>query len=636
MVGVMGNYIKSIDGLRAVAILLVLFFHAGFEWASGGFIGVDVFFVISGFLITRNIAKLLTDENWSFSKFYARRIARLLPALFTTIIVSYIAAYFILSPDDFARTGRSGIYAALSSSNIFFWIEAGYFDQSAHTKPFLHTWSLGVEEQFYLIWPLFMVGMYKWRGISGLIPGMAVLGIVSLAFATFINGSNPSAVFYLMPFRIYQFAIGGLIALGLTLKPGAMRSVVGFLAIASLIIISFFVTGDGNPLWRSAVAPAVAAGAFIWASETKAINTVFASYPLVWLGQRSYSVYLVHWPIIVLWSMATDYQLTGAERWIAIGLSIVAGATLYKLVETPFRFRNSMTEKRRGNSLMGAGALLIMVMFAGAHIWGFKGFTGRVPSELVAAASDVEALRGERGKLFRQFPCSHWKDGAITDYRFNRCAKPPDQRPAYFLIGDSFGDGVGAALRMAYADNYFGQYTVPGCVTALNNKRPNNNRPWCRKFMEHAFTVAEDSDDFTGIVFAADWRAKQHGDLNELIKWANNQGRRAIVFGYRIRFEERVATIAMSARSIQDAEIKAQARINTRNHDDVNNLSSRLRGDYVFVDMKKLQCPEDSCPIFTPDGDLIYFDKHHFTAKGVAWIAQRLQQEYPNLLENAS
>lgn len=150
---VAGRYITSIDGMRAVAVIAVLLFHVDFDWAAGGFTGVDVFFVISGFLITRNIIHEVESGTWSFGKFYLRRATRLFPALFATIAFALIAAWWILSPADLERVGQASMMSVLSVGNIFFWMESGYFDANSATKPLLHTWSLAVEEQFYLVWP---------------------------------------------------------------------------------------------------------------------------------------------------------------------------------------------------------------------------------------------------------------------------------------------------------------------------------------------------------------------------------------------------------------------------------------------------------------------------------------------------
>ena len=316
------RYFEAIDGLRAIAVLLVLFFHAGFSFAKGGFVGVDVFFVISGFLITGMIARDIERDHWSFGRFYLRRIARLTPALLATVIATLTVGYFILSPEDLARLGRTGSYAAVSGSNFFFWLESSYFDQASSSKPLLHTWSLGVEEQFYLVWPALVFLLAKAGGRKAIAIGLAGLGAVSLIAALYGSGKNPGAVFFLMPFRIHQFALGGLIALMLQLKTGRTQSYTGIAAILLLIVSGNLASGDSGPYLLNAVLPAIAAALFIWSSEAKVIKTVFASPPMRWLGKRSYSIYLVHWPLMVMWPLATDFELSATEGVIAILFSV--------------------------------------------------------------------------------------------------------------------------------------------------------------------------------------------------------------------------------------------------------------------------------------------------------------------------
>ena len=197
------DYVDAIDGLRAFAVLVVLFFHAGFGWAKGGFIGVDVFFVISGFLITGQTIKAVESGTWSTRKFYGRRAQRILPTLFVTVLGTLVAGFFILSAADLANLAKSAIAAALFVPNIHFWLESGYLDQAAATKPLLHTWSLGVEEQFYLLWPFVMIELAR-LGRTNLIIGCSILGLISLAAAYLIHPVDSTAVFFLSPYRVFS------------------------------------------------------------------------------------------------------------------------------------------------------------------------------------------------------------------------------------------------------------------------------------------------------------------------------------------------------------------------------------------------------------------------------------------------
>ena len=223
------EYRREIEGLRAIAVLCVVFYHLGFPAIKGGFIGVDVFFVISGFLITRMLTKQIEKSGRiDLFGFYVGRVRRLFPALFVTIVISFIAGFFIMGPSDFARFSGAAVHSLLWVSNFFFWAESGYFDATAATKPALHTWSLSVEEQFYLFWPFLLLFAYRFRSAAAATIIVAGIGALSLlgnylmflpAAETVQKLGNPlrhflenpaSSIFFLMPFRIFEFAIGAV------------------------------------------------------------------------------------------------------------------------------------------------------------------------------------------------------------------------------------------------------------------------------------------------------------------------------------------------------------------------------------------------------------------------------------------
>jgi len=205
------KYRPDIDGLRAIAVLLVLFFHLDVTGFSAGWLGVDVFFILSGFLVTSIISVKIGQETFSFKDFYIRRIRRLFPALFATVFLTFIAGAFILVPADFQALSKSALGAVFSISNMVFWSEAGYWDQASHLKPLLHTWSLSVEEQFYLVWPalIFLCGGTRSKKTLLILAGLGILSyLAGIAFRDSI-----SAVFYIFVFRIFEFAAGGVLGL---------------------------------------------------------------------------------------------------------------------------------------------------------------------------------------------------------------------------------------------------------------------------------------------------------------------------------------------------------------------------------------------------------------------------------------
>lgn len=629
------KYFEAIDGLRAVAVLLVLLFHAGFGFAKGGFVGVDVFFVISGFLITGLIARDIERGQWSFSRFYLRRIARLTPALLATVAATLIAGYFILTPEDLARLGGTGSYAAVSGANFFFWLESGYFDQGSSSKPLLHTWSLGVEEQFYLIWPALVFMLAKIGGRKAVAWGLAALGAVSLCAAFYFNGKTPGAVFFLMPFRIHQFALGGLIALLLTLRPGRLQSVGGLTSFLLLIAAGNLASGEGGAYWLNAFLPALAAALFIWSSETPPVKAVFASAPMRWLGKRSYSIYLVHWPIMVLWPLATDFELSKTEGAFSILISIVLGALLYSLVEKPFRFTPEKNEQARGRSLAATAALLVGVLFAGAHFWGLDGLPGRMNPEFNKFAS-MKHEWDRRQKKLRMGVCNITKAAPISVFDEKTCANPPGDRPAYMIIGDSYGADAYLFLNEAYPDIYFGQLTLPGCVLGgPSTMKYNEKLKWCEKFYKRAYVVAR-RNGFDGVVFASSWPAERAPLLDELLRWSAANGLDIILMSDRTRFKERVPAIVTSSLNRTQAERRAVAAEIGMFEILAARMEKNYGGKAKIINMRKLLCEVNGCPIFDGKNELLYLDASHISIAGAEYAARRMREQHPDLFSSVT
>ncbi|HEY8062220.1 MAG TPA: acyltransferase, partial [Gemmatimonadales bacterium] len=308
-----GGYRPDIDGLRAIAVLSVLFYHVGFASFAGGWVGVDVFFVISGFLITRLIKLQVEAGTFRFGTFYLRRARRLLPALLVTSALSAIAATTLLSPRLLQEFGGSVVFTSLSLANWFFFRQSNYFDTSAISKPLLHTWSLGVEEQFYLVWPAFIVvalAIWPKRRTPWLI---LCAGAVSLAAATWFN-AHRSAVFYLTPFRAFEFAIGGLVVwLPKRKAPSNVWMETGLATGLALIVAAVAGLGTGSYSGLAVVTPCIGAGLVIHCGTARVGGALLRNPLAVGIGLISYSLYLVHWPIVVFlhYQRHEDFSVSG-------------------------------------------------------------------------------------------------------------------------------------------------------------------------------------------------------------------------------------------------------------------------------------------------------------------------------------
>ena len=376
------TYLVEIDGLRAIAVLAVILFHFDFS-IDGGFVGVDVFFVISGFLISTILLKELNSASFSLLGFYMRRVRRLAPALIAMSLGTVIAAWFIVLPDDFARLGSALVSQPLFLSNFYHWRNTDYFSPSKESFPLLHTWSLAVEEQFYLFFPIALVLIHRCcRQRLWLIA--VVLFLVSMSLGIWTTSRFPKTAFYLLPFRAWELILGMMVAMmdQIRFKPIQNRiywsyelgSILGMLAIA-VSIFSFRPTMDFPGF--IALIPCGGTALFIGcnSSQLTRSGSLLASYPIALLGRMSYSLYLVHWPVLVLYQYWHFDESGWKQRTFLLGLTLLLGTLSYLWVETPFR-RKKICDKEKNLMAFVVCASLVMV-FAGFAIRRNNGFEGR-------------------------------------------------------------------------------------------------------------------------------------------------------------------------------------------------------------------------------------------------------------------
>ncbi len=345
------KYRPEIDGLRAFAVLPVILFHMGNEWIPGGFIGVDVFFVISGFLITKIILKESEQNTFSLTQFWLRRVRRIIPALITMILVTSVVGLWVLYKPDLYNLGRQGIASAFSVANIYFWRTAGdYWGFTAENSPLLHTWTLSVEEQFYLFFPLMLVLVLKFYKHK-LVPLFGSLVLASLLLFVYGTHNHPSATFYLLPTRAWELGIGCVLAMMdfhnrsqiynlLKVRAGGILSVLGFLA----IIFSYILIDGSDGVSAFLVMPVIGA-AFVIAftnGQKGIINILLTKSPIVYIGKISYSLYLWHWPVFFfarnIFRDGKPILSTALSLPILFAVSIVS----FHLVEQSTRYKKNV------------------------------------------------------------------------------------------------------------------------------------------------------------------------------------------------------------------------------------------------------------------------------------------------------
>ena len=385
------SYRPDIDGLRALAVLGVILFHFGLGRATGGFVGVDVFFVISGYLITGIIVGEIREGRFSYARFYERRVRRLFPALFAVLLATMGVGLWLLLPSDLVRLGRHVTATVFFVSNVDFWRETGYFDNSSEFNPLLHTWSLAVEEQFYIFLPPALLVL----GRLGAGKQKAILGAclcASLAACILLQPSIPSAVFFWAPFRAWEFLFGALIVLGTfpELKRRSLREAAGMFGLALLMLSFFRIRAGGSyPGWH-ALLPVVGTALLLQSGKDGPtfVRRALSVRPLVLIGLASYSLYLWHWPMLFFLKYRGGMQPIGLQVWPLLLAVFALSYASYRWIELPFRSRGRYPAAG-GRALVAAGTAMLGVVLLAACTT----LDGGMKSIHPAQANRLDALR---------------------------------------------------------------------------------------------------------------------------------------------------------------------------------------------------------------------------------------------------
>jgi peptidoglycan/LPS O-acetylase OafA/YrhL len=491
------HYRADIDGLRGIAVLSVLLFHLGFYWFGGGYVGVDVFFVISGYLITRIIIDDVRSRRFSAARFYDRRIRRIFPALFCTLFLSLVAGAFLSTPTDFKSLGHSAAAVIAFVSNIQFWKEAGYFDAPADHKVLLHTWSLAVEEQFYIGFPLLLLAVRRFgRSRFGL--WLILVALASLAVSVFSTTPSPRANFYLAPMRAWEFLLGAIVAC--KVLPASIgsraRNVLAAVGLG-LLLIGIFRYDRSTPFpGLMALPPTIGTALIIYAGSTGTtlVGRILNIRPLVFIGLISYSLYLLHWPLIVF---ARQFLIVDPSRLQQVSLliaSIVLSALSWRFVEQPFRSGKHSGNRYRVFVLAGMTTIVF------AAVVGFIDVTGGIPERFSAAARANDPAQDEEWK-------ARDKCGQIRPARANLCTLGSASAQAEFLLwGDSharaIASGVSASASKRSVAGYLAFTNM--CPPLLGVSNDIRSRI-CAGFNDDILDYLEHRPELHTVILASNW-----------------------------------------------------------------------------------------------------------------------------------
>lgn len=475
-------YRDDVTILRAVAVLMVVLHHFKILFVSGGFVGVDIFFVISGYVITQKIVSEMRLDSFSFAKFYFNRARRLLPSLFAVLLVCTVISLLFFSANSLKEYGKSLSYVALSLGNFHFWQTSGYFDMSSAFKPLLHTWSLGVEEQFYLFWPVILYilfyNRFVFKGLVAIFFSGFLVFIVFSDNAIFRHGMSveSSTIFYMLPFRIFEFSLG---ALAFYISIDKFNKLFFLLGMIIIIFSGFYVpsitAGTGILLPCLGVFLCLAGGFQLKSSS--AVTAVF-----FWVGSRSYSLYLVHWPVWVYAFYISQKPADYLQKFLCLLFSFLFASILHRFVETKFRYSKNLTSK---NLIFSA----IFLSLVGFFIFYSNGLQFRISEE----KNSIAKYALER------------KVSIVEDYL------PINGRIA--LLGESHSTHFLNLLR-----NYFKPYgyqivnlSGSGCIPIIdtfmvhsaNNYKLDKRRSRCIDYS--ANKIIDISEEYDAVVLAARW-----------------------------------------------------------------------------------------------------------------------------------
>ncbi len=625
----LSGYRIDIDGLRGLAILAVVAFHAFPKLVRGGFAGVDVFFVISGYLISRIIIEKLNDGSFSFSDFYARRIKRIFPALILVLASCLVLGWFALLSDEYRLLGRHISAGAGFVSNLVYWSEAGYFDKSADTKPLLHLWSLSIEEQFYMLWPLLV--WLAWKCRFNIF--MVAAAVIFASFLFNIHGVkvDTNAAFYSPQTRFWELLIGSLIATFFIYRKKTEKefktlcdglSMVGLL----LLVLGFVLMHKGLAFpgfW--ALVPVLGSALIISAGSNAWVNRkILSNKVVVWFGSISYPLYLWHWPLLSF-AMICESEVPSSQiRFMILVLSTALAWLTCKFVEMPIRFGRPTKLK----------IIALVVSMSAVGCMGYDAST----RDAVKFRQAEEVAKVNRFDFPYRGSCKALT-GELDDNDWCNSGTSPARQESAMVIGDSFANSFAITLN-AYArggDEFSFRQIGRGECPSLLDYGPGS----CREISRKAFDYIKNSTEIKTVVLAANWsayyRGKRFSGIDQVVgQEVFKEAFERTVQAYREAGKNIVVFLAVPSGSNPKSCIARPVRLTDRNncaltiesaHQTDGNyrqyLIPFLQGLQIpYFDPFKYLCNDAGCTI-EKGGRIFYADGRHLSIFGGEFLAEK-------------
>ena len=631
------KYRTDIDGLRAIAVLVVVAFHAFPQWVTGGFIGVDIFFVISGFLISTILYENLAAKQFSFLTFYARRIRRIFPALILVLLTCFGVGWFVLLPDEYAQLGHHMAAGAGFVQNFVLWGEANYFDNLAETKPLLHLWSLGIEEQFYIIWPLLLWLAYRLR--ANLLVVTLLIGGVS--FFLNIEGikGNATATFYSPQTRFWELLAGATLAYvnlsGLRfanspVKPqGLSRWSNGAATLGMALLILGLVLIHKKSLFPGwwALLPVLGTILILWAGPQAWLNrTVLSNRVLVWIGLISYPLYLWHWALL---SFARIMESETPNEWVRLGLvlsSVGLAALTYYWLEKPIRFGKYPTAKT-----IALIILMSIIGYLGYNTYQRDGLGFRLPKEIVQLSEyKMGDIRDSHYSTWRRYSC--FLEGGQDFASFIKCQDEANdiKKPTLLLWGDSHAASLYPGLEKNYSATFnILQRTASLCPPILGFIK--SDRPNCKKLNDDILTFIKKIKPEV-IVLSAWWVDYDWKGIKNTIAQLKNIGVKNIyLVGPLPQWNDNLPSLVYK-KFKTDPLRQVSQRMSYGLKTDYANIDNELaliaRNQKIYyLSPRSILCNEQGCLVLVGEKQKKYivFDTTHLTLAGSQYLTSKFE-----------
>jgi peptidoglycan/LPS O-acetylase OafA/YrhL len=625
-------YREDIDWLRAIAVLAVVAFHFEAPAIFGGFVGVDIFFVISGYLITGIIQSEVKSGTFSFARFYERRVRRLLPALYAMVALTAIPSFHYLLTSERLEFFRSVAAVLTFTSNFFFWFQTGYFDHAAVEKPLLHTWSLAVEEQFYLALPLLLWGLLRFvRNRRAALPvALSAAALASFALSLWLMNTDRSAnAFFMSPPRAWEFLIGGMVAVDgfPVLRNLRLRQITRTIALVLLAIPIFSLRqGPGFP-GVNALLPCIGAAVFIWSGvgvPTLTRSRYSFLNVIKFFGQISYSLYLWHWPLFTFARFSkTSLVLDPLDKAALFAATVAISYLSWRFVEQPFRRGSLAPTRRAAFRIAGISTAVLLVASAGGIV------TSQTPSEADRGAAQLEAYNAyDYQPLFRSGSCFTQSWSTFDE----KCLALAPGKTNVLLWGDSYAaqyfHGLGKAIDQQTVNIL--QATQAACMPTLAAE--SQGVASCKNFAARMDAFFGDNKPDL-VIISADWLEYSRpprfdgmiADLKRTIARLNASGIAVVLLGPPVQFRSRLPAMLMRAQ-LRRADLRTDDFVLP----DIFLLDQKMRAalpshdKFSYVSVVNAICPARQCPLTVADDIPLAWDHAHLTAEGSEYVVGRI------------